>query len=172
MKKILLATTLATGLTMGTTLPVFAASEEPVMMAQQRQQMRRSQAASQGDDVTEIRALLAGFSSAVLPGLGQWVFNEQRPKAVLHFLGAVALWSLPAFVPLPDPLGRLYPVVPTLFHLYSGYDAYTTAGGSVRIVNQPTYALQAWSFDQQVQAFTPVQPELSHLQLASSQLLD
>lgn len=173
MQRKLFAGLLTATLTVGTALPVFAA-EETYQLAQNRKstpqvQVAQGQATDEDADVREIRAILAGVSSAVLPGFGQWVFNEQRPKAVVHFLGAVALWALPVFVPIPSPLDTLYRAIPTLFHLYSGYDAYQGAGGELRIVQQPS--LTAWSFDAQVAAFGPRQ-ELGHLSLANAQLFE
>ena len=174
MQRKLFAGLLTASLTVGAALPAFAA-EDTYQLAQARKaaaqtQKQTVQSTEDGDgDVKEIRALLAGVSSAILPGLGQWVFNEQRPKAVLHFLGAVALWSVPVVVNIPSPLDRLYAVIPTLFHLYSGYDAYQGAGGEMKLVSQPSLA--AWSFDRQVAEFGQDQ-ELGHLSLASAQLFD
>jgi hypothetical protein len=166
MPRKLFAGLLTATLTVGAALPALAA-DEAFQVAQSRNQ---AQSAETGDaDVREIRALLSGVSSLILPGFGQWVFNQERPKAVMHFLGAVALWSIPALVPIPSPLDRLYVAIPTLFHLYSGYDAYQGAGGEMKLVSQP--ALTAWSFDSQVARFGQEQA-LGHLSLASTQLSD
>ena len=167
LKKTLLAATLATGFAFGATLPAFAeTTNEPMRLAQ----MRRSEPRAQAQRGDQGQPLLAGISSLVVPGLGQVLFNHEITKGVVHFVGAVALWSLPRFVPL-DGLAGIYTVVPVLWHVYSGYDAYTVAGGA-RLVALPGEPLQAWNFDQQVQAFTPTSGDLGHLQLASSQILD
>ncbi len=161
----LFAGLLTATLTVGAALPAFAA-DETFQLSQARKQTVQSNN-DMDSDTQEIRALLAGVSSVILPGFGQWVFNEQRPKAVMHLIGAVALWWIPAVVPIPSPLDRLYVAIPTLFHLYSGYDAYQGAGGEIKLVTQPT--LTAWSFDAQVAGFGQ-EPALGHLTLASTQL--
>lgn len=168
MRNTLFAGLLAASLLAGSTLPALAA-EDAYQLAQTRRQTTADEADDMDQDMQEIRALVAGVSSAILPGFGQWVFNQQRPKAVIHFIGAVALWSLPAFVTIPSPLDRLYMAIPSLFHLYSGYDAYQGAGGEMKIVQQP--ALAAWSFDRQVASFGEERP-LTHLSLASATLAD
>lgn len=160
----LFAGLLTATLTVGTALPAFAA-DAPFQVAQSRNQT--AQSGMSDGDVQEIRAILAGVSSIILPGFGQWVFNQERPKAVMHLVGAVVLWAIPSFVPIPGPLDRLYLAIPTLFHLYSGYDAYQGAGGEVKIVSQP--GLNAWSFDAQVSRFGQDRA-LDHLALASTQL--
>ena len=168
MQRKLIAGLLTSTLMVGAALPAVAA-ETPIQVAQTR--VAKAQGGEMSDgDVQEMRAILSGVSSIILPGFGQWVFNNQRPKGVMHFIGAVVLWSIPSFVPIPDPLSRLYVAIPTLFHLYSGYDAYKGAGGEMKLVEQP--ALQSWSFDAQVAAFAQPQSQpLAHLQLASTGLL-
>ncbi len=167
LKKTLLAATLATGFAFGATLPAYAeTSDEPMRLAQ----MRRSEPRAQAQRRDQGQAVIAGVSSLVVPGLGQVLFNQEIVKGVVHFVGAIGLWSLPRFVPLGG-LEGIYYAVPVLWHAYSGYDAYTVAGGT-RLVALPGEPLQAWSFDQQVQAFHPTSGELSHLQLTSSQILD
>lgn len=172
----LFAGLLTATLTVGTALPAFAA-DAPVQVAASRTQVAQAgnQSASAGmsdGDVKEIRALLAGVSSVILPGFGQWVFNQERPKAVMHLLGAVVLWAIPSYLTIPSPLDRLYLALPTLFHLYSGYDAYQGAGGEVTIVSQP--GLTAWSFDAQVSRVAQKAPfahaELAHLELGPLEL--
>jgi len=172
----LFAGLLTATLTVGTALPAFAA-DAPLSVAESRQIFAQagSQSASAGmsdGDAKEIRALLAGVSSVILPGFGQWVFNQERPKAVMHLLGAVVLWAIPSYLSIPGPLDRLYLALPTLFHLYSGYDAYQGAGGEVDLISQP--GLTAWSFDAQVSRLAQEQrfahAELSHLQLGPSEL--
>lgn len=167
MKKTLLAATLATGFAFGAAVPAFAeTTNEPMMLAQ----MRSSEARAQAHRGDQGQAVLAGVSSLVVPGLGQVLFNHEIVKGVVHFVGAVGLWSLPRFVSLGG-LEGIYYVVPVLWHVYSGYDAYSVAGGT-RLVALPGEPLRAWSFDQQVQAFNSASADLSHLQLASLQLLD
>ncbi|MNR87367.1 hypothetical protein D3C72_182340 [compost metagenome] len=164
MQKTLFAGLLSVALTVGTSFPAFAA-DQPFHLAQTRSQT--AQAGAMDSDTREVRSLLAGVSSVILPGFGQWVFNHERPKAVMHFLGAVALWAIPSFISIPSPLDRLYVAIPTLFHLYSGYDAYHVAGGKMLIVAQP--GLAAWSFDAEVAQFGQDQA-LGHLALASTAL--
>lgn len=162
-------------LMVGSALPAFAAdapvagdADDTFQVTQARKQTVKTQEASD-EDVGELRAVLSGVSSLVIPGLGQWVFNQEPTKGVMHFVGAVVLWAIPSIVPMPSPVDRLYMVIPTLFHFYSGYDAYRGAGGKVKVVSQP--GLEAWSFDSQVAGFGAEQP-LGHMALASYQLLD
>ena len=164
MQNHLFAGLLTATLTLGTAFPAFAA-DQPFQVAQTRSQT--AQASTQDSDTREVRSLLAGVSSVILPGFGQWVFNQERPKAVMHFLGAVALWAIPSFLTIPSPLDRLYVAIPTLFHLYSGYDAYHDAGGKMLIVAEP--GLAAWSFDKEVAQFGE-DSALGHLALASTAL--
>ena len=151
-------------LTVGTPCPAFAADQD-YQLAQSGGQS--AQAAPTDSDTREVRSLLAGVSSVILPGFGQWVFNQERPKAVMHFLGAVALWAIPSFIPIPSPLDHFYRAIPTLFHLYSGYDAYQGAGGRMHLVAQP--ALPAWSFEEEAARFGEDRP-LASLSLASHHL--
>ena len=165
MQRKLIAGMLTATLTVGAALPAVAA-ERPTQVAQTR--VAQASGETTDEDMKEIRAILSGVSSVILPGFGQWVFNNDRPKAVVHLIGAIALWYIPVLVPIPDPLSRLYVAIPTLFHLYSGYDAYRGAGGEVKLVAQP--ALPSWDFEAQVAQFAEPQP-LAHLQLAHSGLL-
>lgn len=167
MPRKLFAGLLGATLAVGTALPGFAA-DGPVMLAQGGARSAPSQEASEAE-LKEVRALVAGASSVILPGFGQWVFNDEQPKAVMHFLGAVVLWAIPAFLPIPSPLDRLYLAIPTLFHLYSGYDAYQGAGGKIHLVSQPL--LNTWSFEAQVADFG-TGGELEHLRLARAELAD
>lgn len=163
MQRKLFAGLLTATLTLGAALPAVAA-DEAFQVAQARKQ---AQTETTDGEEKEVRAMLAGVSSLILPGFGQWVFNQEQPKAIMHFVGAVVLWAIPSIVPIPGPLDRLYVAIPTIFHLYSGYDAYQVAGGKMKVVSQPSLA--SWSFDAQVANYAQPQP-LGHMQLASTQL--
>lgn len=72
-------------------------------------------------EVTEMdsNSLKNGIFSFIIPGLGQ-ILNGDKPKGIAMLGGAVLIHVFIWFF-LNNPLGS---ILQTLYHLYSGYDAY------------------------------------------------